>query len=477
MTRDHLCIFVNGRRHHVRGEAAFVTLSEFLRNHLGLTGTKIVCAEGDCGSCSVLVGRLRNGAIEYTNQCSCIMAMVQVDGCHVVTVEGLGRSDSLGALQRTMVEGHAAQCGFCTPGIVVALTALCESREPLTEQRVRCGLVGNLCRCTGYDSIVRSAAAVDVSSVPRVEELFPSGSLTAEMAARIKESVVVTCGERRLMRPASMAEAIRLRQLHVDAVLLAGGTDLGVLANKADRPLHRVIYVGSIEGSDQIEASPTQVRFGSAVSLSEFDRAIRGRIPGLSEYMGWFASPPIRNAGTVAGNLVTGSPIGDLLPPLVALGAEVELASVDGRRTVPLESFYVGYRRNVMRPDEMVVGVCVPMPGEARCRFMKVSRRKEMDISAVSAAFVLQSVDGGRIATARIAFGGVGPVVLRLSEVESMLVGQTATRDLFVRAGQTAAGLVKPISDVRGSAEYRRELVASLFDKAWHDLFSTETPR
>ncbi|MDW8262574.1 MAG: FAD binding domain-containing protein [Phycisphaerales bacterium] len=473
--RDHLVIFVNGRRHELPRSLAFEPLTDWLRYELRLTGTKVVCAEGDCGSCTVLVGRVRAGRMEYATVCGCIQYLFQLDGAHVVTIEGLKYEGRLNPVQEAFVACHGAQCGFCTPGFVVQLHALLEGGAS-DEPAIRRGLTGNLCRCTGYEPILRAASQTDVSQMRRLEQLFPMPpQLLAEMQRLATEPVLITHGPHVFCRPDSLAAAAAARRQWEPLQVYAGGTDLGVMFNKKRPEAIRVLSTAGLPGLDSWELADSRLSVGANVRLSELQSVLRGAIPELAEYLEYFGSPQIRNAGTLAGNLATASPIGDMIPPLFVLQAQVVLAGPDRRRCLDINDFYTGYRRTGMQPDELIERVIIPLPRpDEILRLYKVSRRKDLDISTFSAAVWLR-LRQGVIVDIRLAFGGVGPVVIRLRKTEAALRGRRLSGETLQAVQPIVRGEISPISDVRGSAEYRNLLAANILRKMHAELAASAT--
>jgi xanthine dehydrogenase small subunit len=477
--RDHLTIHLNGRPIEVRGCDAFVTLSDFVRKFNRLTGTKVVCAEGDCGACAVLVGRVSDegNSIDYRTVASCIATMFQLDGAHVITVEGLSKTGTLNPIQESMVKCHGAQCGFCTPGFVVSLYDLMQSGVPLNANGVRRGLVGNLCRCTGYDSIIRSAMETDRSRLETVEVLYPAGTLLPWMNAACGEDVQIEVPDATFFKPVTIASAVRFLSQHPSCLIISGATDLGVQRNKGLRQFNLVMSTAGLKPLRQIAVDGSAITAGATVTLSELERATAEHIPEFSHFLAYFGSPMIKNAGTLAGNLVNASPIGDSIPALMVLGAEVEPTSDGGTRWVPLSQFYVGYRKTVLQSGELLTRVRIPIPDrEVIFKLFKVSKRKDLDISSVSAAIWMTEAND-KIKEIRIAFGGVGPTVVRLPQVEASLIGKPTTLETFENAGAMAGRTVKPLTDVRGSDLYRRQLVENLLVKFWHERGSTGAAR
>jgi xanthine dehydrogenase small subunit len=476
--RDHVFFYLNGKPIQAGGSDAFLMLSDYLRERRRLTGTKIVCAEGDCGACSVLVGRAEAGRLRYRAVCSCILPVSQVDGTHVVTVEGLregGTAGELNPIQKAFVVGHGAQCGFCTPGFVVALQGVAEGRgetgAACSRECLQRELVGNLCRCTGYASILDAAGQVDMSAVRKVGELYAEPTMAADLAAAAGEAFRVEDAGRTVFKPVSIGDAAAFKGKHPDAMVLAGSTDVGVGVNKRKTRLATVLSVAGLPGGVTVTKAGLEV--GAAGTIRELEEAARTHIPALAEFLQWFASPLIRSNATVVGNVVTGSPIGDLLPVLSVLEAEVRLVGPRGERRVNLNAFYTGYRKSVLGSDELVSGLRIPLPtSESVLKCYKVSKRKDVDISTVSAAFCV-SGPREKVSAVRIALGGVAATVVRATAAELLLVGNALTRDGLVRAGVLAERAVSPLSDFRGSAEYRRALVRNLFVKFANDTLDT----
>jgi xanthine dehydrogenase small subunit len=457
--RDHILFHVNGHEHRVEGAAVFATLSNWLRYDEGATGTKIVCEEGDCGACTVLVRRSPDEDFAPVN--SCIQGLFQLDGASIVTVEGLKDGDRLNAVQEAMVANHGAQCGFCTPGFVVAMSAMFERSDRVEEAEVRTALTGNLCRCTGYEPIIRAALAVDGAAMPKLRERYPA-------LPDARDAVLAGT----FFAPTSIEEACRFKAEHPGCTIVQGGTDVGVWINKRHFRAPAILSLAKLPGLDDIGTDGHAISVGGRATLAAFRHFITGRIPELAAILDLFGSPQIRNAGTLAGNIANGSPIGDTIPYLFVSGAELELTGLAGTRRVPVERFYLGYKTFDLQPDELITRIVIPPTGDDVLKLFKVSRRKDLDISAFTAAIRLQR-NGDTISTARIAYGGVGPVVTRLPRTEAFLAGKTAELEVFEEAGRIARGEIAPITDVRGSKDYRLQLAENILTKCWYEAFVT----
>ncbi len=477
--RRHLLIYVNEQRFEVAGADAFLSLTTWLRDHLGLCGTKVVCAEGDCGSCTVLMGRPDGAGMKYVTVCACIQYLFQLDCTHIITIEGLKYGDKLNPIQAAMVQHHGAQCGFCTPGIVVAMYHLFAVRElptaPMDSHTLRRGLVGNLCRCTGYQPIVNAGMAVLPEAILPITALHENAAINIDLARCERDEVLVEAGEQSVYKPSTLAQAAGYRAAHNDAVLVAGGTDLGVLAYKGNRTFQRVISTRGLQELRDLQVGPGGLVVGASVSIDELERATACVLPDFSQMLGWFGSPPIKRAATMGGNIANGSPIGDTMPALFVLKAELELVGARETRRVDINAFYTGYRTNVMREDELLARVYIPLPSaDEHFRVYKVSQRKDLDISTFAAAFWMR-LEGDSIAELRIAYGGVGPTILRLVKTERFLQGMPHRLESWQSATATALAEIKPISDVRGSATYRELLAANCLVRFFQDACGAET--
>jgi xanthine dehydrogenase small subunit len=468
--RDYAIFYVNGRRREVRGTEVFQSLSDYLRDELRLTGTKVVCAEGDCGSCTVIVGRPHNGSIQYSGVCSCIQSLYQMDAVHVVTIEGISPDGVLTPVQEALVQHHGTQCGFCSPGFVLSIHALLESDTVLTKQRLRQGLVGNLCRCTGYEPILAAALKIDASRVRKLNQLYDSPALAAELARCDSEPVLIEAEGKVFYKPVTIADAARFKAAHDDCVIVSGGTDLGVQVNKGTRTINSFLSIVALKELRQLEVSGGEIIAGAGVPLNELETLALEAMPEYAKLFARFGSTQIKNAATLGGNIANGSPIGDSMPALFVLGAQIELAGIGGRRRVGINNFYTGYKKNVAAPGELISRVFIPLLGEGEVlKLYKVSKRHDLDISTFGAAIWIK-LSGRHIEDIRIAYGGVGPMIVRLHKTESHLRGNDVSEPIFESAREIAVQEIAPISDVRGSAEYRNKLAANILLKLYFEL-------
>lgn len=473
--RKQIHLTINGVEHQVHGDEAFLPLAQFLRYHAHLPGTKVVCAEGDCGACTVLVARWNeNEWSSFQTLNSCIAPIYLFDLCAIVTVEGLAAEEELNEVQSKMREFHGGQCGYCTPGMVCSLSGLADScsqnNTPITEKKARNHLTGNLCRCTGYEPILNSAVNIDLKKwTPLAKRYLKENQ--QEIFQRIFTNTIHLEGSQKMVfSPVSLPEAISLKQQYPQLRIVSGATDLGVLHNKGKFFLDHVLVLNRIAELAKLESTPQGLWIGSRTSLTDFENFVEKEQPELSRLMRIFASPQIKNQGTLAGNVLNGSPIGDSIPALLTLNAEVHLTSTKGSRSVPLTSFYKAYKSFDLQPDEICTGIFIPTLGKNwMTKFFKVSLRKDLDISAVTFAAALK-IENQKILEARVALGGVGPTVIRLPEIEKDLTGSLFSEDTFKNVGKKVRSLIKPISDLRASDEYRLTVAENLFHKCYIEL-------
>lgn len=468
---DGIFFYVNGVPQEVSNEGAFSTLATFLRTRLELTGTKIVCEEGDCGACSVMVGTPDGKRLAYRPINSCIQFVFQLDGTHVVTVEGLRAGGPLHPVQEAMIRCHGAQCGYCTPGFVVAMCALFERPVTVDDKAVRDALTGNLCRCTGYEPIVRAGLEVDAASVRSINELYPPASMLEPLVKHVAKSRLLEHEGRKFFAPVTIADAVRFKSEQPGLVIVQGGTDVGVQHTKRGVAPAVMMTLAHIPELSALSLESGVLSVGATVNLTRLEEFFRGRVPEFHRILELFGAPQIKHAGTLAGNVANASPIADSLPFLYVMEAEVEITGLAGTRRVPIASFYLGYKKLDLRPDELITRILIPLdpPADGEIlKLYKVSKRKNLDISTFTAAIRIR-VRGGKIEGARIACGGVAATVLRLPRTERFLEGKGFSSEAFREAGEMALGEITPISDVRGSAAFRNRLAGNVLMKFYYE--------
>jgi xanthine dehydrogenase small subunit len=423
------------------------TVLDYLRYTLRRTGTKEGCAEGDCGACTVLVGERDGDAVAWRAVNACILFLPMLDGKALRTVESLGGTHPV---QRELVERHGSQCGFCTPGFVMSLYGRSIGAAGTRGVPVGDVIAGNLCRCTGYGPIL--AAGEAVSHAPDQDD--------------------GTGGALRALRPAyghprTTDELADLLLAQPETRIVAGATDVGLWVTKQHRELGPTVFIGDIADLRQIDEGPDALTLGAAVRYSEAREALARLHPDLGELVRRIGGVQVRNAGTIGGNIANGSPIGDMPPALIALGAELTLRRGGERRTIALEDFFLGYGKQDRAPGEFVESVRIPRPGpDLLFRAVKLSKRFDSDISGVCGAFALRIVDG-TVAQARVAFGGMAGIPARAPGCEAALTGKPWSERTMEAAAGALAHDYQPLDDLRGSAAYRRKVAANLLRRVW----------
>ena len=460
--------YYRGAVQEVHDAAPTQTVLQHLREDLHCTGTKEGCAEGDCGACTVVVASLVDGQVEMKTVNACIQLTPTLDGKALFSVEDLQQPDGeLHPVQQAMVECHGSQCGFCTPGFVMSLWGMYLKKDGAAPTRCEIddGLSGNLCRCTGYRPIIDAARRM--SELPKVT--FDRAALAQQLQGLQHDHLHTYAAKgQQFHAPRTVAELLQLRADKPQATLLAGSTDVGLWVTKQLRELGEIIYLGNVAALKTIEVADGQLEIGAGASLNDAYAALCAHYPEeLSELWQRFASLPIRNAGTLGGNVANGSPIGDSMPWLIALGTHIVLRGTGGQRTMPLEDFYLGYQKKDLRPDEFVAALRVPLPrAEVQFRTYKLAKRFDQDISAVCAAFAFE-FDGERIVAARIAFGGMAATPQRAAQTETFLRNQAWTEETLVIAMGLLADDYAPLSDMRASNTYRMTTAQNLLRRFW----------
>jgi len=462
------------------GVSPTLTLLDYLRLTERATGTKEGCAEGDCGACTVVLRRLRGDRLVYEPVNACILFVGQADACELITVEDLARDGTLHPVQQAMVDLHGSQCGFCTPGFVMALFALYHRPDarPVDRQRVNDWIAGNLCRCTGYRPIVD--AALSSCALPANDRFLAGESEARRALAELRdiEDIFIGTRERFFAAPASIMSLAKLYFSHPDATLIAGSTDVGLWVTKQLRDLPKVIWLGRVKGLDEIEDRRDAVSFGAMVTLTQALPYLAALDRDLGEVMRRFAGTQIRMAATVGGNIANGSPIGDLPPALIALGATIGLQRGERPRTMPIENFFLDYGKQDRQPGEFVRVVRIPKFGAGEhFRCYKISKRFDSDISAVMGAFKLR-IDGTRIAGARIAYGGMAGIPKRARNAEKALIETYLDRPgTLEEAIEALENDFTPIDDLRASAKYRLDVARALLRRALTEIGGASTRR
>ncbi|MBE1293695.1 MAG: xanthine dehydrogenase small subunit [Rhodobacteraceae bacterium] len=469
--RSEIRFLLNGRNVALSDVGADDTLLDFLRIDQRLTGSKEGCAEGDCGACTVLVGRLTDGGLVYETVNACIRFLASLDGCHVVTIEYLGGPEGrLSPVQQAMVDHHGSQCGFCTPGIVMSLYALWMQHQHPTVKQVETALQGNLCRCTGYAPIIRAAQEVTNYGTPSAEHLATERDSVVAALKDLRDGkrVEVTKGDSRAILPADVDDLAAVLEAKPEATIVAGSTDVGLWVTKFLKRISPAVFIGQLDGLKAIEVSEDAVTMGAGVTYTEAQDVIAEHYPHLSDYWDRIAGWQVRNMGTVGGNIANGSPIGDTPPVLIALGASITLRKGATRRVLPLEEFFIAYGKQDRAAGEFVESITIPRVSTGHHAAYKISKRRDEDISSVAVGMNVQ-VENGMITAAVLAFGGMAATPKRASAAEAALVGQPWSEATLMAAADKLPEDFQPLTDMRATSDYRMKVAQNLFRRFWHE--------
>jgi xanthine dehydrogenase small subunit len=464
---------VNGRTVRAPVTRPQTTLLDWLRES-GLAGAKEGCAEGECGACAVALvvpegtaaasGHGRRAAFRIVN--SCLMFLPMAAGREIVTVEGLAAPGRLADAQQVMAAAGGSQCGYCTPGFVMSLFAE-QHRHDRSGPCDPLSTAGNLCRCTGYRPIRDAAASLGPA---------PAGPHADRLTRPVARLGAMAIGG--FTRPETLGDCLALLAAEPDATIVAGATDLGVESTVRGRRFRHIIDIDAVDELKIVDETSDAVHLGAASTLTDIGRRWTTAPPVVHEWLALFASPPIRNRATLGGSLVTASPVGDAAPLLAALDARLNIAGAmdapgeqrsgqPAHRTLDVAAFFTGYRRTALRPGELLTCIDIPKPLPRLVRFYKIAKRRLDDISIVAAAFALDRDDNGLVRRARFAFGGVAATPLRVTNAEDVVVGRAWDEDAVARVQGVLDRTLAPLSDHRGSAEFRREVAKSLVEKFW----------
>ncbi len=443
------------------------TLLELLREDLHCTGTKEGCGEGDCGACTVVLGEAKGETIEFRAINSCIRLAHSIDGLALWTVEDLAcAAGAAHPVQQALLQQHASQCGFCTPGFVMSLFGMYQNHvlrgKTITRALAQQELSGNLCRCTGYRPILDAAVSMGALPEVRVDE-----AVLLRQLKRLKRSPVQANESDAYLAPLTLATLLQARAEHPDAQIVAGCTDVGLWINKLHMAFAKVLDLSRVQELRRVERYPHHIAIGAAVTLSDAFAALGAEREQLHSFFARFAGLPVRNSGTLGGNVANGSPIGDSMPLLIALGANVVLMSVRGHRELPLEQLYTGYRRNVIAADEVLAWIKLPRPEKhEQLRVYKISKRFDDDISALCLALQLH-IAHGVVQRVSIGVGGVAATPVRAVKTETFLQSKPWTQATVQQAVGVLRAEFSPISDMRASAAYRSEVLGHLLQRYW----------
>ena len=456
--RNALRFILNNEVVHLEDVSPTLTLLDYLRLQRLLTGTKEGCAEGDCGACTVLVGRIGPNGLVYETVNACIRFMASLDACHVVTIEHLADiNGQLHPIQQAMVDCHGSQCGFCTPGIVMSLYGLWLETPQADAARIEKTLQGNLCRCTGYESILDAARAVASVGNGQDKLIVTHEDITARLG-ELKDGnrLEMHPDDGTSIVPADVDDLADVLEKHPEATVVAGSTDVGLWVTKHMHDIAPAVFIGNLVDLQTIEEDNAGITLGAGVTYTDAFEAMARNIPTMGDLWDRIGGEQVRNMGTVGGNIANGSPIGDTPPPLIALGATVTLQKGKTLRTIDLEDFFIDYGKQDRAPGEFVRSVFVPkLPEDEHFAVYKISKRRDEDISAVCAAFRVRLDADGQVADARFAFGGMAATPKRASTVEKALIGKAWSETEIDQAMALFDKDFTPLTDWRASADYR----------------------
>jgi xanthine dehydrogenase small subunit len=447
------------------------TVLNYLRSLPNHKGVKEGCAEGDCGACTVVLADCGpDGNLRYRAVNSCLVFLPMIHGKQLITVENLkSEKGELHPVQKALVEAHGTQCGFCTPGIVMSLFALYKNQPKANYGEILNALSGNLCRCTGYQPIIEAGKKI---YLPKVEDQFDRNSeaLKKMLDSVPKDGITIKTDRQKYFQPVNLKEALKLRAKYPQAYLLSGATDIALKVTKDFETLGEIIDLSAVPELQGFYQDDDYLYLGTSADISFLLPVVQTYLPALADMFSVYGSLQIRNLATLGGNLGTASPIGDTLPVLMAYQASVLLEGVNGSREIGLDKFFKSYRLTDLKPDEIITHIKIPIvTNGAIVRSYKISKRRDLDISTVSSGFCLQLNGKGETKEIILAFGGMADRVKRAVSAENYLYGKSWERNTVEEAMKLIDQDFSPISDVRGSAEFRRVAAKNLLLKFWNE--------
>jgi xanthine dehydrogenase small subunit len=444
------------------------TLLQYLRADVHHKGTKEGCAQGDCGACTVVITSVENNKLNYKAVNACLIFLPQLHGKQIITVEYLVHENHLHPVQQAMVDLHASQCGFCTPGFIMSLFALYKSPLPVEDKTISNSLAGNLCRCTGYRSIMDATHSALSNRQP--DRFSRNESITVQTLSQIIQSdALFENGEQKYFAPIKLETALNWRKENPSAIIINGATDVALKVTKLEQDLNLVLDLSGIECLDFCNLSSSYIEAGAGLSLEKLRMVCSEALPKLFEILSVFGSKQIRNLATLGGNITAASPIGDTLPLLMALDARLTLQNKERNRVVSICDFITGYRQTQLQIDEFLVSVKIPVPADMQLFVSKISKRNDMDIATCSAAMLIKLNNDKMVETVRLFYGGMGATTTRASNVEKMLLDKPWNLQTIEDSLPALELDFKPISDARATAEGRMELAKNILIQFWEE--------
>tara|TARA_Y100000590_G_scaffold312822_1_gene353567 strand:+ start:312 stop:1751 length:1440 start_codon:yes stop_codon:yes gene_type:complete len=445
------------------------TLLNFVRTKLKKTGTKEGCAEGGCGACTVVLGELKNNDINYTAINSCITFLPTLAGKQLILVEDLiSKNNLLHPVQETMVKCHGSQCGFCTPGFIMSLFSMFKNYSKFKEEIIKDSIAGNLCRCTGYKPIIKAAKSLNRKN--KIDHFVKNKKQTISLLKKIENrSIVIYKKNRKYFAPRYVTELKKILKKNIKSKLLSGGTDLSLTVTKDRQDIESIIYMNSIKELNYIKNNNKYIEVGATTPLSIFEVYINKYYPDFNKILKRYGSTQIRNVATIAGNIATASPIGDNLPLLLVLDSQIVLQGIKKKKILPINNFFINYRETKLKEGQFIHSVRIPILNKNIFKAYKISKRFDDDISSVCAAFNL-IIENKKIKKIKIAYGGMAAIPKRAIFCERVLLNSLITKDVIDKAKNALEKDFLPISDMRASGRYRKEIAKSLLEKCFLEI-------
>ena len=464
MTSSNIDFVYQNRIFKIKNPNSNETLLNYIRTKLKKTGTKEGCAEGGCGACTVVLGELKNNEINYRAINSCITFITTLQGKQLILVEDLiSKEGSLHPVQQAMVNYHGSQCGFCTPGFVMSLFSLFKKNSKFKDDEIKDSIAGNLCRCTGYQPIIK--AAKSLKNKNKIDHFSKNKKKTINLLKKINNrSIVIYDKGKKYFAPKYVQELKKILKKNTDADFLSGGTDLSLAVTKERKDISSIIYINSINELNYIRNNNKYIEVGASTPLIELESYIKKYYPDFTKILKRYGSPQIRNVATVAGNIATASPIGDCLPLLLSLNAKVVLQDFKKTKIFFLDDFFISYRKTKLKKEQFIHSIRIPLPKDNTFKAYKVSKRFDDDISSVCVAFNLEIVRN-KVRSVRIAYGGMAAIPKRAIYCEKILSNSLVTDEIIDKAKKALEKDFKPISDMRASRLYRMEVAKNLLEK------------
>ena len=445
------------------------TLLNYIRTKLKKTGTKEGCAEGGCGACSVVLAEFKDNKINYFSVNSCIVFLPTLQGKQLILVEDLvNENGSLHPVQQAMVNSHGSQCGFCTPGFVMSLFSMYKNYSRFNDDLIKENISGNLCRCTGYKPIIKAAKSLNKKN--KNDQFSKNKKNVIQLLKKINnESIVIFNKDKRYFAPRYVQELKKILKKNINSHLLSGGTDLSLVVTKERKDIDSIIYMNSINELNYIKNTNKYIEIGASTPLTKFENYIQKYYPDFNSILKRYGSVQIRNVATMAGNIATASPIGDTLPLLLSLDAKVVLKDIKKTKVVPLNEFFLDYRKTKLKKGQFIESVKIPFFPKNIFKAYKISKRFDDDISSVCASFNLEMINK-KIKNIKIAYGGMASIPKRAKNCEKVLLNSQITEEVIEKAKKALEQDFKPISDMRASGKYRITVAKNLLKKCFLEI-------